>query len=90
MRLAECAGTTRKAIRNWSAAPDDPQYRAMSGTAKRVVAVLAYFALTGQLNRERMSAIISLETAMEGEEHFERLADQMTALIANEESDADE
>ncbi|WP_148360992.1 hypothetical protein [Acidiphilium multivorum] len=89
-RLAECAGTTRKTIRNWSAETSDPQFRAMSGTAKRAVAVLAYFALTGQLTRERMEDVITLEQAMEDDRRFERLAARITQLLEEEKKNADE
>lgn len=83
-RLAECAGTTRKTIRNWSAEPDDPQFRAMSGTAKRAVAVLAYFALSGQLTPERMKDIIALENAMIDDTKFEKIASQISKILTAE------
>jgi hypothetical protein len=84
MRLAECAGTTRKALRNWAADADDAQFRTMSGTAKRVIAVLAYFALTGQLTRERMEDIVALERAMEDDTRFDELAATMAELLTAE------
>jgi hypothetical protein len=80
-RLAECAGTTTKAIRNWTVDPNDGQRREMSGTAKRVVALLAYFAMTGQLTRETMEDVISLEQAMEGEDRFAHIATQVSEII---------
>lgn len=83
-RLSECAGTTRKTIRNWSAEPNDPQFRAMSGTAKRLVAVLAYFALAGQLTAERMNDIIALENAMLDDTEFEKIASKISKIIARE------
>ena len=88
-RLAHCMGTTRKNIRNWSAEPEDSQFRAMSGTAKRVVSVLAYFAVAGQLSEERMAEIIALEEAMSNDERFERLTAQITKLIEKEAHDAE-
>lgn len=80
-RLAECMGTTRKNVRNWTAGSEDAQHRTMSGTAKRLVAVLAYYALIGQLSDERMTEIIALESAMEAESRFEALAAHMAKLL---------
>ncbi len=80
-RLAECAGTTRKTISNWLVDVDDPQYRTMPSGAKRVVAVLAYFAITGQLTRETMEDIVALEQAMEDENRFANISAQVSAII---------
>jgi len=80
-RLAECAGTTRKAISNWVVEVDDPQYRTMPSGAKRVVTLLAYFALTGQLTRETMEDIVVLEGALEDEGRFADIAAQVSAII---------
>lgn len=80
-RLAECAGTTRKTISNWLVDVGDPQYRTMPSGAKRVVTVLAYFALTGQLTRETMEDIVALEQAMEDEDRFVDISAQVSAII---------
>ncbi len=80
-RLAECAGTTRKAIQNWSAEPDEKQFRAMSGTAKRCIALLAYFAMTGKLTREVMEDVIALQEALEDEARFADIAARVSQII---------
>jgi hypothetical protein len=80
-RLAECAGTTRKAISNWIVDPNDPQYRRMPTGAKRVVTLLAYFAMAGQLTRETMEDILALERALEDEDRFANIAAQVSEII---------
>jgi len=53
----------------------------MPSGAKRVVTVLAYFALTGQLTRETMEDIVALEQAMEDEDRFADISAQVSAII---------
>ena len=53
----------------------------MPSGAKRIVALLAYFAITGQLTRETMEDVIALEHAMEDEERLADIAAQVSAII---------
>lgn len=73
----------RKSIYNWTLAPEDPQYRTMPPIAKRMVALLAYFALTGQLTQQRLADIEALEAALENEEGLQKLARRVSRVLAS-------
>jgi len=82
-RLADCMGVGRKAVHNWTRPEDDAQYRAMPPIAKRSVAILAYFAMTGALTEERMKDIVALQEAMEeSDERFQRIAGRLRRMVA--------
>jgi hypothetical protein len=71
----------RKSLYNWALAPDDPQYRTMPPVAKRLLALLGYFALTGQLTKERLADIEALEAAMEDENTFNETARRVSRIL---------
>jgi len=78
-KLAEFGGLRRKAMYNWTVAATDPQYREMPDTAKRMVAMLAYFGAAGLLNERRLEEIKALEAALEQEHETQALLRRMAA-----------
>jgi hypothetical protein len=80
--LSEWLGVPRKSIRNWMLPPDDPQHREMSPVAKRMLVLLAYFSMTGQLTKQRLADIQALERAMDDEKTFQTIARHISHVIA--------
>lgn len=80
-RLAEWGGFSRKSLRNWMLEEGDPQHRAMPPVAKRMVAMLAYFAMIGVLNEQRMRDIMALEAALERDEQIQALLPRVSRLL---------
>lgn len=87
MQLAQMAGVSRKAIRNWMLPESDPQHRAMPTTAKRTIAILAHLAMTGYLNEKRMNEIVALENAMAADQDvFQKVARRMSVALRKAEA----
>jgi hypothetical protein len=63
-------------------APDDPQYRQMPALAKRMLALLAYFSMTGQLTKQLLADIQALEKVMEDEKKYQVTARRVGNVIA--------
>ena len=80
-KLAEWTGVGRKALYNWTLPPDHAQFRAMSASAKRLIAVLAYFGIVGQLNEQRLKDIEALEAAMADEVQFNKIARRVSLIL---------
>jgi hypothetical protein len=79
--LAEWTGVGRKAIYNWTLPENDAQYRAMPAVAKRVIAMVAYFGMLGQLGEDRLKDIQALEAALEDDVRFARVAERVGAVL---------
>jgi hypothetical protein len=80
-RLAEWGGFSRKSLHNWTLDESDPQHRAMPPSAKRMVALLAYFGMTGMLNEQRMKDILALEALLERDEQVQALLPRVSRLL---------
>jgi hypothetical protein len=80
--LSDWLGVPRKSIRNWLLPPDDPQYRKMPPIAKRMLALLAYFSMTGQLTKQLLADIQALEATMEDEKAFQVTARRVSRVLA--------
>jgi hypothetical protein len=83
-RLAEWTGFGRKAIHNWMQPEGDAQFRAMPPAAKRVVALLAYFAMLGLLNEQRLADIRSLETLLGNEGEFQKITSRFSRILKSQ------
>src|ERR1700730_2961653 len=81
-RLVAWSGIPRKTLYNWTLAADDPQYRRMSPMAKRLVAMLAYFAMCGQLTSQRLGDVETLEAALDDEQTFQKAARLLNRVLA--------
>jgi hypothetical protein len=81
-KLSEWSGVSPKSIRNWMLSPDDPQYRQMPPLAKRMLALLAYFSMTGQLTKQRLADIQALEKVMEDEKVFQITGRRISHVLA--------
>jgi hypothetical protein len=81
-RLVAWSRIPRKTLYNWTLSAEDPQYRTMPPMAKRLVAILAYFAMSGQLTPHRLRDIEALEMALEDEQTLQKLARRMSRVLA--------
>ena len=72
-KLAEFSGLRPKTMSNWTVEETDPQHRRMPPSAKRMIAMLAYFGAAGLINEERMKDIKALEAALEEEQDVQKL-----------------
>ena len=79
-KLAEFAGLRPRAMSNWTVKETDPQYRKMPPSAKRAVAMLAYFGAAGLINEERMKDIVALEAALEEEQEVQEILRNISPL----------
>jgi hypothetical protein len=80
--LSEWSAVPPKSIRNWMLSSEDPQYRKMPSVAKRMLTLLAYFSMTGQLTKQLLADIKVLEKAMEDEKAFQVTARRVSRVIA--------
>ncbi len=80
-KLAEWTGVGRKALYNWTLPDDHAQYRAMPPLAKRLVTLLAYFAMTGQLNNARLKDMENLELALNDDVNGQKLIRRVSAIL---------
>jgi hypothetical protein len=81
-KLVSWSRIPRKTLYNWTLLADDPQYRTMSPMAKRLVVVLAYFAMCGQLTSQRLGDIESLEAALDDTQKFQKAARRVSRVLA--------
>jgi hypothetical protein len=81
-KLVAWSRIPRKTLYNWTLTADDPQYRTMSPMAKRMVVLLAYFAMCGQLTSQRLNDIEALEAMLDDELTFQKAARRLNRLLA--------
>ena len=80
-KLSDWTGVGRKALYNWTLPEDHAQYRAMPASTKRLVAMMAYFGMTGQLNDQRLKDIEALEAAMADQAQFAKIARRVSMVL---------
>jgi hypothetical protein len=81
-RLVAWSRIPRKTLYNWTLSDEDPQYRTMPPMAKRLVAILAYFAMSGQLTAQRLRDVEALEVALQDEQTLQKAARRISRVLA--------